>query len=578
MLVRRDPQGTMKFRSMKQVSTSIEKAAITFAAAIYLAIFNATLPHGDALRIVRQIESADLIWNPNHLLFDPLGYGFYRLLRRMLPGVTPLGCFEFLSAIATLVSLLIFHSIVVRAGVERPSVRVLAVAGLFASASFLAPAVSQYYFMVQMPMLLGALYLYIDFLLKSRAGTTASANLYWIGILLALATSVMFNNLLLVLAAGIAVGFVHESWRWEFRNTARLYTTAALVGFPVFIAGYMLSDTTSNLIAWLLSYEGNAETNLNQFYGAKWTVSRLMQGATLTGFNLAVGSMVEGAGLGTVLSVLAFGNEFEFIPQWGKILLSLLAIPAVIAVNVSVAYFALRRVPSEPAIRFLTIWILAFAVFNFLWNVGDEIFWMQILPAVWLLILLSQGAMSEPILGRRGSTSLWTPGQWRWNALCVLVVLLLVVNTSNAIVPMAARDFHDKQSQHTAMLRDGDLEVFPGWDQQKWIMLGDGAPNVQRLVLMNMAVAGMGSGQEIQRLPEIVESHLRRGSRVIVARVFDLDEDLMPWYGLRDTGWPRARIQSLLAQFCNRKLEQIGSVVFRELYLCEREAREYAID
>ena len=553
---------------MKKESALIEKALILTAAIIYLWIFNQTLPHGDALRVVRQIESSDLVWNPNHLIFDPIGYAFYRLLSRYLADVTPLASFEIISVIATLVSLMIFVETLVRSGVKRP-VRMIAVVGFFASASFLALAGSQYYFMVQMPFLLGALYLYVDFILKLRAGQSTGANLYGMGVLLALASAVMFNNLLLVIAAGLAVGFVHTSWRrWELRNTLRLYVAAAAVGFPVFIGGYIFSGTTSNLIAWLLSYEGAAVSRLNEFYGLKWTLSGVVQGIVKTGFNFILGSMVGCAGLGTVLSVIIFGQTYEFIPQWSKIVLSLMAIPLTMAMTLWILYFIFRRFSAEPAVRFLAIWLLAYVVFNFLWESHDAIFWMQTIPAVWLLLLLSLGAMSEPVLiGNELILSRGVSG-WRWKALAVFVSILLIVNTKNVIVPLAERDYYQKQSRHALILRDGDLEIIAGWDQQKWLTLSEEAPKVRRLVLMNMALAATESGEAMQRLPELVESHLRSGGRVIVARVFDLDEDIMPWYGLQHLGWSRDKIQDLLAPFCNRKIDQIDSVVFRELYIC----------
>ena len=424
--------------------------------------------------------------------------------------------------------------------------------------------------MVQMPLLLGALYLYIDFFLKLHSGQSGGANLYKMGVLLALATAVMFNILLLVIAAGLAVGFMHPSWkRWDFRNTLQLYVAAAIVGFPIFLGGYFLSDTTSNLIDWLLSYQGDSASKLNELYGARWTMSGVLQGIAKTGFNLMLGSLVEQAGLGTVFKVVVFGQKYEFIPQWSNILLSLLVIPAAIAVNLSVVSFIFRRVWAEPAVRFLASWLLAFVLFNFLWNTNEEIFWIQTIPVVWLLFLLNQGAMSEPVLVGNELVWLRVLGNWRWTALAVFVCLLLIVNTINLIVPLAASDYYQKQSRHAAMLRDGDLEILPGWDLQKWMMLNKEGPNVRRFFLMNMALAATGSGEEMQRLPEIVESHLHSGGRVIVARVFDLDEDLSPWYGLRDAGWSREKIIDLLAPFCNRKIDQIGSVVFRELYICE---------
>jgi hypothetical protein len=138
----------------------------------------------------------------------------------------------------------------------------------------------------------------------------------------------------------------------------------------------------------------------------------------------------------------------------------------------------------------------------------------------------------------------------------------------NAVMPVSDDKFFVNQRQHDSMLRSGDLLIVPGWDQQKWMGAGSDSPAVRRLLLMNMAVAPEGSQEVLSALPDIVREHVRTGGRVIVGRVFDRDQDLMPWYALAETGWPRARIQELLAPFCVRPVGEIDGIVFRELHEC----------
>lgn len=563
------PRPPMKIK-MKEKGSLIEKTLISAGTAVYLWRFNQIVPHGDALRIVRQIESSDLAWNPNHLIFDPIGYGFYFILKRCSFDIQPLACFELLSGIATIVSVMLFFQILVRSGVKSP-VRTTAVIGFFASASFLALVGNQYYFMIQMPFLLGALHLYMDLLLKVKMGKPAPANLYGIGVLLAISSALMFNNLLVVLLGGVAVGFVHASWkRWEWKNTLRLYVAAAAVGFPMFIGGYLLSNATSSFTGWLLSYGGDAGSRLNDFYGLKPTLSGVLQGALKIGFNLMSGNIVEDAGLGTVLSVVFSGSRFEFTPRWSEISLCLASIPLAAVANLKVAGFIFRRFSTEPVVRYLAAWLFSYLAFNFLWDSNDAIFWVQTIPAIWLLLLLSLGAMSDPLLEvPNESNSARTSSSRRWKALAVFAAVLLFVNTTNLVVPLADRDYSQKQTRHALLLRDGDLEIIPGWDKQKWLILNENRPKVSRLVLMNMALAPPESDKGMSRLAELVRSHLAKGGRVIVARLFDIDDDLMPWYGLKRAGWPRRKIQDLLAPFCKSKIGQIEKVVFRELTTCD---------
>jgi len=550
--------------------TAIEKVLIASASILYLLVFYRTLPHGDALRIVRQIEQSHLVWNPNHLLFDPLGYYIYALISWSGLEITALRSFSVISGTATVISLLIFHSILLRAGIKRPSLRILGTAGVWASQSFLSQSISQYYMMVQMPFLLGTLYFYIDSLSLTGSGQVDHRNLYRMGFLLAISTTIMFNNLLLIPVAGIAVGLQDKSPRcWQSALSLRLWGAAGALGIPVFIAGYLLSSQESGFFAWLLSYGGDGSSKLNSLYGIKWTIPGVTESVMMVVFNTVLGSILSTAGLGTLIKVIVLRFPMEFIPNYGFIASNLLLAPAVITLCVGTAYYAIRTVGRGPT-RFLAYWIGAFLFFNILWNAGDDIFWFQVIPAIWLLALMSQGVMTGMLPACDFSTPIWGKRNWRRYGLGVLVPLLLVVNTRAVVLPVSGSEFSEKQARHEALLRSGDLEIIPGWDQQKWMLLSDRAPDVRRIVLMNAVLAPDESPLSIRKLDDIVEDHLRSGGRVIVARLYDLDQDLMPWYALSHLGWPRNSIQGLLGSYCNRPVANIEGVKFRELIACAK--------
>ena len=557
----------MRIDNAKQ--TVIEKVAIAITAITYLTVFYRTLPHSDALRIVRQIEQAHLIWNPNHLLFDPLGYVVYALISWLGLEITMLGSFSIISGTATVLSLLIFHSILMRLGIKLPSVRLVGTACVWASHAFLSQSVSQYYFMVQMPFLLGALYLYFDFIIRLQAGQVSHRNIYSMGLLLALSATIMFNNLLLVLAAGAGVGLVGKSWRtWQMGFPLRLWGAAAALGVPVFIVGYLFSGQESGFFTWLLSYGGDSASKLNEFYGIKWTPSGVIDAAAMVVFNTILGGLLSTAGLGTILRVFMFGYVYEFNPDYGLIVPNMLLAPAVIVLSLVAGYYAIRHLSRDTSARFLVLWIASYLVFNILWNAGDDIFWIQIIPPTWLIVLKSQGIMTNVSPASRNEGFSLGHRNWRWYAFIALVSMLFIVNTRAIVLPVSGSGFLLKQAQHEKLLRSGDLEIIPGWDEQKWMMLSNGAPSVQRIALMNAALEPEGSPKHIKKLDDIVASHLRRGGRVIVARLYDLDQDLLPWYSLKKLGWPRKIIQGLLASYCNRPLAEINGVKFRELYLC----------
>ncbi len=540
-----------------------EKAGIAAAAAAYMAGFHHTLPHGDALRVVRQIDASELIWNPNHLLFDPLGYGAYRLFTALGTGLTALESFQILSAVTALVSLLLFHSVLVRAGVSGTVSRLTGVLGLFATTCFLALAGGQYFMMIQMPFLVGALYLYVDFADCSDA-KRARRDLVGIGVLLAIAAAIMFSNVLLAGAVGLAVGFARRSWTFIWRNTLTLWIAAAVVGFPLFVGGYLLGDAQSSFPSWLLSYQGESDSNLNNVYGLKLTLSSIVEATAMVGYNFAIGNMVEPAGLATVISETAKGRDLEFIPQWPQIALALVVVPLVLAFHVMVVVQVLRKVWTEPAVRFLVAWLAAILLFAFLWKQGDEIFWVQLVPATWLLFYMSRGLTPRLVLDAPPVAPGSKRGAWLVAA-CVLA--LFAVNTRTTVMPLASRGYEARQAEHSAMVRAGDLELIPGWDTKKWTIIPDGM-NARQLLFMNMAVARPGSENALDRLPAAVAAHLDAGGRVIVGRLYDKDDDLMPWYGMAALGWPRAKIQALLAGYCTRPVATIAGTTFRELYRC----------
>ncbi|MDY6945769.1 MAG: hypothetical protein SXG53_08630 [Pseudomonadota bacterium] len=547
-----------------------ERVAIVAFAAVYVILFNRTWPHGDAQRIVRQIEESHLLWNPNHLLLDPIGYYFSVVLTRLGVMIDPLTAFEILSGIATLMSLLIFHAALLRGGVASPATRLLCVAGLFASHTFLTLTVNQYYVMVQMPLLMGVLYYYIDFVASLRAGRPDERKLYYMGLMLAGAVAIMFNNLPFAIVAGVVVGFSGTQLRqWQPRYTMKMWAGAAVLGFPLFVAGYLLSGTDAAFHTWLTAYQGDASSRLNELYGLDLSVAGFAQATALVGFNTLLGATLATAGLGTVLKVLAFSQPFEFIPSYGTIALSLVLAPAVMAFIVGVAWFALRRVAAEPLVRFLVAWIVMYLAFNFLWVAGDDIFWGQILPAVWLLAMMGQGVMPQVTFASDVTEPSWGRGRWRWYALIAFVPALLIVNTLTVVQPMSDRSFFVKRQQHDELVRAGDLEIIPGWDQRKWMQLSETAPGVRKVVLMNMALAQQSAPEHISHVPEMIDAQLNSGGRVLVARLYDKDSDLMPWYALAEMGWPRQKIQELLAGFCHRPIAQIGDVVFQEIYRCE---------
>lgn len=543
-------------------SPTFERIAILAGATLFLALFNRALPDGDAMRIVRQIEAHDLHWNPNHLLFDPLGYAWHWLLSAAGFAIEPLSSFELISAIATLASLWIFHRVSCELELTRFA-RLLASCGLFASAGFLVTSVGQYFFMVQMPFLLGALLFLVKWLRNSPSGS-GDQKLFMAGMLAAIATTIMFNNLFLVLLLGAALATVRTAeGRWGFRNSLSFGAGAALIGIPAFIAGYLCYGAEGGFFSWLLSYQGEAGSSLNDLYGTKANLASIAEAVAQVAYNLLVGNQLETAGLGPMLSVLAFGKELEFEPDWPRVIVGALLALLVAMLTTLTFVAALRDFLRFALVRLMVAWIAAYSLFNLMWSAPIEIFWFQMLPAVWLLIASMLGLVPSTRPAGQSVRQFGVPAR---AALGTFVALLFAVNTVNAVVPVSLTDVDGMGRAHRAMLKPGDLEILPGWDQQKWIYLPKDS-GIEQFVLMNAAV--FDNGAKLRELPAVVDAQLRAGRRVIVARLYDRDADMMPWYPLAKSGWPRTRIQELFAGHCNRVLGRVSDITFRELYLCQ---------
>lgn len=541
-------------------------ASFTFA---YMIVFNRVVPHGDALRVVRQIEDSHLIWNPNHLIFDPVGYVWFFSLQNTGFSISALNSFEIISGVAAVVSLLIFHALLLEAGVKQRAVRLLAVGGLFASQGFLSMAISQYYFMVQMPFLLGALYLAVRFSSEEKSGKDNTMSLYGMGILSAIASTLMFNNVFLAAVLGLMAGVAwHGRISWNYANSARVWGSSAIIGIPVFVIGYFASGTSDSFFHWLLSYQGQSESSLNELYGMEWTFKGIAVSLARAGFNLFTASIIETAGLGTAVKAVIFREPLEFIPETGKLVLTLSLTPIITVTVFVVLIWAARRFWKDRIVQFSLAWIFAYFVFNTLWSSSGDLFWFQILPVLWVLLIIYLGAVSGKTFG--GVVENWGPRRWKFWVLALSVPGLLVVNTLQTVVPVSWTDLEAKNAKYFSLLNGGDLEIAPGWDGYGWMRRDSGGPHTERLTLMHMALLKKNDTQHIQNLPTIVANHLSRGNRVVIARLYDKDHGINPWYGLARLGWPREKIQALLSGYCHREIGKVDDVVYRQVFVCQK--------
>jgi hypothetical protein len=523
----------------------LERAGIASFVLVYLVVFATVIPSGDGQVYARHYDAGELVFNPNHLLMDPVGYFWCAALSPS--GLSTLDALKWLSGVATVITLWIFHAVLLAAGVRSRLIRLAAVLGLFASRNFLTMAISEEFFMLEMPLLAWALWLLVRFDLAPMRHTLL------LGLALGLATAVSINNVFLGIALAGWLCFSAPTLRDGLVRATAFGGAAAALCLPVFIGAYAYSGRDGGFLAWMLAY-GGENSATGQLYGLVMTAKGvLMSGARLV-LNTFTNFVSIGT-LGTVLKSVAFGAPLEIRPQTLRWVLGVVMLLAVMAVVVVLAWWTLRRWRSLALARVAVVWLAAYYAFNFFWDDSSDQFWFQMLPVLWLLLALYA---IEPAAGG-------APRRFAPLLVAVFAPGLLLLNTWAEVAPKALQDVAQYQREHHALLRDGDLEIIPGWDDTRWIALPDDGPRVTQVNLMTAAMKPAGDPEHIATLMDRIQRHLDAGGRVFVVRVFDRDDDPTPWDQLRKLGWPRERLQQELARFKPREAAVIGDVVFREL-------------
>lgn len=538
-----------------------ERLLLAVATLLYLWVFATVVPSGDGLVYVWHIEASDVWINPNHLLMDPVGYAFCQVLWGVGLPIETIDALKLISAACTVATLLLFHSVLVAAGIASRWVRVGAVAGLFASRNFLTMAVSEEFFMLQMPMLAGALLMLVKLERSqySRSWVPAAT----LGALLALATAVTINNVLLGVLVVLYLFFAAPDRREGLVRAGTTALAAAGTALPIFLIAYLASGADDSFFHWLVAYQGAEGSGAPAgLYGISLTPAGIAMSLGRLALNSFTNLLSIGY-LGTMMKSLVFGAPLEIDPQPFRFVLGVVLLISVIVGVLLLAWWMLRSFREQPLVRVALMWMVAYYGFNFFWDDSSDQFWFQILPPLWLLLaLFAQTGADRMAAANTG----WVrqPGLL---LLFVLAPTLLLANTLQEVAPKAFQDMEGYAAQHRAMLREGDLEIIPGWDDVRWIGLDNSFPRIKQVNLMTVAMLPKTSPDYISQLFPEIEAQLQKGGRVIIARVFDKDEDPRPWDQLRKLGWSRDRLQQQLSRYEARPLTTIGSTTFRELRL-----------
>ena len=526
-----------------------ERYVIAAFSAFYLIVFHTNIPSGDALVYVRQIEEGLLVWNPNHLLMQPVGKLFYDSIGAAGAGLSILNTFKLISAVSAIASLYLFHLILVQVNVQSSLLRVFGVLGLFASNYFLTMSVTEEYFMLQMPFLLIALMMLIKWA-ESRTSEGKYLELVISGAMLSIASLVIVNNVFLMAFMGLYVLTAKAAGRSERVRALFAFSVSVCVVFiPVILFGFYLSEYDGRFVEWMSSYQGEDSNPLSNLYGVDWTVIGVVNSIARLGFNFFA-NFIDLGGIGTVLQSWVFGQELEFRPDMFQVVQGTILFAVLLIASSYIAFWISLRLRKHQILQIIVVWIIAYLAFNFLWNDSSDQFWFQILPALWLAIMLYLNENKARNKCKKCDV-----------ILTIFVSFVLIQNTMQAIVPKAFIDTEALSQRHKVLIEGYAVEIIPGWDGIRWLGLKKEITGIEQVTLMDISLSGDGA----ESLTDKIDGYLEQGGRVIVARLYDLDENPRPWVQLKKLGMSRKQIKKTLEKYDHRKVGSINGVVFYEL-------------
>lgn len=531
----------------------IERLSIAAAAALCLAMLQVEVPNGDGRVYIGLIEAGRFAWNPNHLLMQPIGLLWVRLLHAGWPTLPVFTALKLLSGLAALAAILIFHS----ALSPRPrGVRLLATAALFFSAHFLSMAIAEEFYMIQMP-LVSAIFWLACRLIDGRAADARRLRMA-AGALAAVATTISINNGLLAVALGplLAISAPDRAGRSRIQLLLDVWVPGLVVGLPVFAAGYAASGVPHSALSWITAYQGDASYGGNALYGMEWSLRGLVVATVKLGYGF-VNSLTLLAELGSVGEALLSSRPLEFTLNTRHLVAMVAVFGLALALLATLGLWLVRRGWRHPFARFAGGWLASYLVFNLVFSDTSDQFWFQLLPAFWGLFAV-YASEAAPGPGRHRAAGRRTA------LLALLVPLLAVVNISTVAMPRAFTGTAANRQAFERVVRPGDLLVTTGWDDLVWLA-PDASLGIDRVLLVEIALNRDRSEREMEALRARIDEALARGGRVIVARVFDVDHEGRPWEQLERLGWPRRRLQRLLGRYEATPIGSVDGVVLRQL-------------
>ena len=441
------------------------------------------------------------VWNPNHLLFEPLNALWMRLTGLWFAQVPGVDRLRWLSALYGATALAVFRLGLAPRFTSSRTAAQLATATLAASAGFLQMWLSAECHILQMPFAVAVVIALCRYEERPTARRAAA-------VALAIAAAALAFVSLCLLALPAAVLILRRSGgdrRRRVLHTALVPAlAAALIGGALFL-GWRASPRRAPFAAWATSYSGGSAERTKLVYGVQPGAAQI----AIAGVRAVYGATSSWVDLTPAIGRWRDHGERALPLTIGGVALLLL---------LPLGQLLVARPRSISAPLFLPPVLL----FGWLWNNSDAQFYLP------LSIVLAEAAARLPLAARRSRSAL---------------AGILLWNTGSAI----ERYVLYPRTEWTAVLvretAGACAVVTPGFDDAGVLLALQGRAT---LALTGIAVA-RPAAEGLPLLLADLDRCLQAGGRIELVNIEDRPPREAPWKFLAALGYPPERVRAALA-------------------------------
>ena len=499
-----------------------------------------TIPIGfvsnDGLGHSQGFASGSWHFNPNHLLFEPLGAWWQNAWAKS--GREPVDALKLLSVLSGALAAALFRWRVAPRVTETRWAANHATAWLAFSSAFLRLWVSDETHMIQMPFVVAVAWLALVYVERPSFGRSLA-----LGAAVGLAALTFISNLLLGVALGLALLVWHLRRREPgsgVRNAGALGLGTALAAGPVLLLAW---PGDPGFFDWLIRYGGGHQSpRVELAYGlvGSWkgwaeSVIRALYGTA--------SSLVD-------LTPLAATVRDHQAPSSEAVLGALAFLAAAVALlrGLSIAIAEPSQIPNRGVLWLTISWLAAILGFGIFWNNSDDQFYFQMAPVF--------GVLAARMTARRS----------RATALFLLLSFAgLLWNLSDVTSHRVLYPRQERMALLEQEVEGACLVVYPGFDEPELLLRMSRRTAVQQLALTQLSVQ-VPADEGMKALRTRIETCHRAGGRVVLLDLFDLPPQRNPWKFLQRLGYDHAAIaQALEGLPMDRTSQRVGPFTVRTI-------------